>query len=127
MRGRGDWHTFAVDVTPVRPGDDSSVLFRFSIDGKTTLTYRNDRASLLAAGNKNAAWDIALDLYVGGTWAGHPDRDLGYYAANGGICAQTEKAPPAGNRAACPKNGIWLANWNDSIFEVDYVRVYTPV
>lgn len=124
--GRGDWHTFAIDVTPVRPGDDSSMLFRFSIDGRTTLEYRNDRAAILAAGDKNAAWDIALDLFVGGTWAGNPDRDLGYYPANGGICAQTDKAPPGGNRAACPTNGIWLAPWNDSIFEVDYVRVYTP-
>ena len=125
VKGRGGWHTFGVDIQPVTPGDDTKVNFRFTIDGVTTLDYTNTNASKWTTVDKNAAWDIALQLYVGGSWAGHPDQKLGFYAANGGICAQTSKPPLNGDYRNCPTQGIWLAPWNDSSFEIDYVRVYT--
>lgn len=125
VRGRGGWHTFGVDIQPVTPGDDTKVNFKFTIDGVTTLNYTNTNASKWTSVDKNAAWDIALQLYVGGTWAGHPDQKLGFYPASGGICARTSKKPLNGDIRNCPTSGIWLAPWQDSTFEIDYVRVYT--
>lgn len=124
VRGRGGWHTFSVDITPLRPGDRTMGRFRFAIDGKTSLEYDNTRMSSWSG--TEPAWDIALQLYVGGSWAGLPDQQLGFYPARGGICAQTSRAPAGGNPANCPAKGIWLAPWNDSVFEIDYVRVYVP-
>ena len=124
VQGRGEWHTFSVDITPVIPGDRSQGRFRFAIDGRTTFEYVNTRMSTWSGSDQT--WDIALQLYVGGAWAGHPDQRLGYYPAKGGICAQTSRAPLYGNPANCPTRGIWLAPWQDSTFEIDYVRVFTP-
>lgn len=124
VRGRGGWHTFSVDITPVRPGDRSQARFRFAIDGKTTLEYVNTRMSSWSGSDR--AWDIALQLYVGGRWAGMPDRDLGFYPAQGGICAQNSRRPASGKPSNCPRTGIWLAPWHDAVFEIDYVRVYVP-
>ncbi len=125
--GRGGWHTFSIDILPVTPGDNSKVKFRFAVDGVTTLTYTNYYASSWTNVDKMAAWDIAMDIYVGGKWIGHPDKQLGYLpTVRTGICAQTYAAPPYGNPANCPKKGIWLAPWNDSIYQIDYVRVYVP-
>lgn len=126
VQGRGGWHTYRVDILPVTPGDTSRVKFVFAVDGVETLSYTNNNTSKWTSTDPNATWDIALQLYVGGQWAGHPDQKLGWYAANGGICAQTFRAPAGGNPANCPTNGIWLAPWKDSTFEIDYVRVYTP-
>lgn len=123
-QGRGGWHTFSVDIAPVTPGDDSKVAFSFAVDGVPSLQYTNTNASAWTSGDKNATWDIALQLYVGGTWTGHPDSKLGWLPAAGGICSLTSKAPAGGDPATCPTTGLWLAPWQDSVFEVDYVRVY---
>ena len=47
-----------------------------------------------------------------------------YKRQAGGICSLTSKAPAGGDPATCPTTGLWLAPWQDSVFEVDYVRVY---
>ena len=125
LQGRGGWHTFSVDIAPVTPGDDSKVTFTFQVDGVTSLQYTNTNASAWTSVDKNAAWDIALQLYVGGSWTGHPDQKLGWLPANGGICSLTAKAPTNGDPSTCPTTGLWLAPWKDSTFEIDYVRVYT--
>ncbi len=127
VQGRGGWHTYSVDILPVKPGDNSQVTFTFAIDGATTHSYTNKNTAAWTGTDPSASWDMALQLNVGGTWVGHPDSKLGFLSAGGGTCAQTfNKAPAGGNPANCPKKGIWLAPWQDSTFEVDYVRVYTP-
>lgn len=125
--GRGGWHVYSVDITPLVPGDRTQGKFRFAIDGVTTFEYVNRRMGPWAAGvDPMQAWDIALQLYVGGTWAGHPDRNLGWYAARGGSCAQTGRRVGT-DASSCPTTGIWLAPWQDAVLEIDYVRVYTPM
>ncbi len=122
---RGGWHTYSVDILPVTPGDNTKVKFRFAIDGVTTLEYTNPNASKWTSVDPNGGWDIALQLYVGGQWTGHPDQKLGWLPVNGGVCARTLKAPLGGDPKNCPTDGIQLAQWNDATFEIDYVRVYT--
>lgn len=124
--GRGQWHTYAVDIEPETPGSDDAVRFTFRVDGAVTLTYVNTDAASWTGGDQSATWDIAANLFVGGTWVGDPDRDLGYLPANGGLCSLTLTAPELGAPANCPTDGIWFANWNDAVMQIDYVRVYVP-
>ena len=150
MKGRGGWHVYSVDILPVVRGDPNKVRFTMRIDGVTHYEYVYDYAKAtktirvknpdgsystrkapnwVTSADAMASWDIALQLWVGGRWTGHPDRTLGFYPTgnNGqpGQCAQTGKAPPNGPDS-CPKNGIWLAPWNHAVIEFDYVRVYVP-
>jgi beta-glucanase (GH16 family) len=133
--GTGGWHTFAVDIRPVVEGDDSQVVFKFFVDGKETMKYTNTNASSWTSVDKSAAWDIAVSQPVGGSYWGHPEKDLGYLSSgliggtNPNKCSLTYKTPTSGP-ASCPtdKNGdgkpdIWFASF-PSLFEVDYVRVY---
>lgn len=125
VKGIGDWHTYVVDISQVTPGSDASIRFQMSIDGVKRVDFVNDEGWALAKGDKSKAWDLAVTLFIGGKWIGHPDQQLGYLPyANGGVCAQTWKPPADGSPASCPKDGIWLAPWPNTGIDIDYVRVY---
>ncbi|MBK8461080.1 MAG: family 16 glycosylhydrolase [Micropruina sp.] len=125
--GDGDWHIYAVDIRQLTPGDLTTMLFIFYMDGFETLRYTHTNAATITAGDLSAGWDIAFSYYLGGTYIGHPDRDLGYLPhLNGGVCAQTGAPPANGYPASCPTAGTWLAPWPSTQFQIDYVRVYQP-
>ncbi len=126
-RGRGGWHTYAVEITRIDPDRTDVAQFRFLVDDVPTLTFVNTKARAWAPSDPMApTWDIALQLWIGGQWTGHPDQKLGFYQANGGVCAKNDRRPANGDPKNCPTDGLHFAPWNDSIFEVDYVRVYVP-
>ncbi|MBW3085261.1 hypothetical protein KEM60_01458 [Austwickia sp. TVS 96-490-7B] len=124
--GRGGWHTFSVDILPVTAGDYSKVRFVFKIDGATTLDWINTKATAFTSDDRNATWDMALQLNVGGIWVGHPEQKLGWMAADGGRCSLNYKAMPEKDAAKCPTTNLAFAPWRDASYEIDYVRVYTP-
>lgn len=133
--GIGGWHTYAVTISPVKPGDNSKVRFQFFVDGRMTKEYVNDRASAWTDVDHQRGWDIAISMNGGGDWVGLPDKHLGYLTARGGLCAKNFQRPPGGNPDACPTTDIarpgdriFLANFAESSYIVDWVRVfkYTP-
>jgi beta-glucanase (GH16 family) len=124
VKGTGGWHTYAVEIEPVTGTDGSTdVRFRFLIDDVETLKYLNTVPEAWNQVDPNAAWDIAVNLAVGGDWAGHPDEQLGYLQGPD-VCSLTYRAPTGGNPANCPTSGIWLPDL-PSPYRVDHVRVYT--
>ena len=124
VRGTGGWHTWAVEIEPVAaPDGTTDVRFRFLLDGAQTLAYVNPRPEAWTGGDPDRAWDIAVNLAVGGDWAGHPDRNLGYLTGPG-VCSLTYRAPAGGDPASCPTTGLWGADL-PARYVVDHVRVYT--
>lgn len=122
VQGTGGWHTFAVEITNA---GTNAVKFVFYVDGAQTLTYTNTNASSWTKGYENGAWDIALNMAIGGNWVGNPDSQLGYLPYTG-KCSLNNTAPSGGNPANCPTTGIWLANMaqRDAVYQIDYVRVW---
>ena len=123
VRGSGGWHTWSVEIEPVTGADGTrDVRFRFFIDDAQTLEYVNQRPEAWSA-DPERAWDIAVNLAVGGDWAGHPDRQLGFLPAPG-VCSLTYRAPVGGDPATCPTHGLWQADLPGR-YIVDHIRVYT--
>jgi beta-glucanase (GH16 family) len=108
------WHVWAVDILPVSNG----VRFVFSVDGRTVHTYTDTQRRWASAHPGKGIWDIALNLSVGGNWAGRPDDSLGYLR-DINRCAQSGTAPNG-----CSSNNIRRAAF-PSTYEIDYVRVWT--
>lgn len=122
VQGTGSWHTYAVEIVPAAAG---AVKFTFFVDGTQTLTYTNTNASSWTTGYESGAWDIALNLALGGNWVGNPDSQLGYLPYTG-KCSLNNTVPSGGNPTNCPTTGIWLANMaqRDAVYQVDYVHVW---
>lgn len=122
VQGTGGWHTFAVEIVPA---GTNSVKFTFFVDGAQTLTYTNTNASSWVNGYESAAWDIALNLAIGGNWVGHPDQQLGYLPYPN-KCSLTYTAPAGGDPSTCSTTGIWFANMasRNAVYQIDYVRVW---
>lgn len=118
-KGTGGWHSFAVEIEPVSTG----VRFRFFVDSTMTREFINTSPSAWNQVDPNAGWDIAVNLAVGGTWVGDPDKQLGYLPYKG-LCSLTAKAPTNNDPSRCPTTGIHLANF-PAKYNIDYVRVYT--
>lgn len=106
------WHTYAVDIQPV----GSDVKFSFSIDGVVTTEYLNTKSSAFTNVPKDAAWDMAINMAVGGNWIGDPEGPLG--VMGNGKCGLTGQAPAAGT--SCPTTGIKRVALPAS-YVVDYV------
>ncbi len=123
VQGTGDWHTFAVEIVPASAG---AVKFTFYVDDTQTLTYTNTNSSSWKTGYESGAWDIALNLAIGGNWVGDPDAQLGYLPYPN-KCSLTYSTPTNNDPTTCPKTGIWFANMaqRNAVYQVDYVRVWT--
>lgn len=124
VQGTGGWHTYAVEIEPATAG---AVKFTFSIDGVSTLTYTNTNASSWTTGYENNAWDIAVNMAIGGNWVGHPEQQLGYLPYPN-KCSLNYSTPVNNDPATCSTTGIFLSGLSsrNAVYEVDYVRVYTP-
>ncbi len=106
------WHTWAVTTEDTSAG----ILISWQLDGLTYFQYtETDKSQFTKYAN---AFDIALNMAVGGTYVGHPDDALGYSRYTG-KCLQ-----PYGGAQPCNASGILRAGF-PSTYEVDYVRVYT--
>ncbi len=123
MQGTGSWHTFAVEITPA---GTNAVKFVFFVDNTQTLTYTNTNASSWTSGYQTGAWDIALNMAIGGKYVGNPDSQLGYLP-DVNKCSLTYAAPTNNNPATCPTTNIWFANLaqRDAVYQIDYVRVWS--
>lgn len=115
--GASGWHMWAVEISP----DPSGVRFEFFLDGARFHSYVDTEHRWTAA-DPAATWDIAVNLAVGGRWAGDPDGPLGYLP-DLGRCSIGGTPPDR-----CTTTGINRADWTDpeaTTYEIDYVRVYT--
>lgn len=106
------WHTYAVDISQ----SGSGVMFKFFVDDVLTTQYLNTKSSAFTNVDKNAAWDVAINMAVGGNWVGDPEGPLGLMG--NGKCGLTGKVPPPGT--SCPTTGIKRAVLPAS-YLVDYV------
>lgn len=112
----GGWHVWAVEIEEVAEG----VEFQFSFNDEVVHTYVDTRAQWASRHPGQPLFDIAVNLSVGGEWAGHPDDPLGYL----GLlerCAKGQDPGPAPH--ACDAEGVVRASF-PAVYEVDYVRVY---
>ncbi|MFO0882334.1 MAG: family 16 glycosylhydrolase [Candidatus Saccharimonadales bacterium] len=106
------WHTWGVMTEDTSAG----VLISWQLDGNTYFQYtETDKSQFTKYAD---AFDIALNMAVGGTYVGHPDDALGYSRYTG-KCLQ-----PYGGSQPCDTSGILRAGF-PSVYEVDYVRVFT--
>ncbi len=115
--GTGGWHTYAVEITP---GAEGAVRFTFFVDEARTLQFDDEQASAWVPQNQDAAWDVAVNLAVGGRYVGDPDAALGYlpYPHK---CSLGYVDPPDGDPGQCSAAGILRAEF-PALYEVDYVR-----
>jgi beta-glucanase (GH16 family) len=120
----GGWHEFSVEIMPA---GTRGILYTFEVDGAGVTSYLDAKPDTRITGRPAQAWDIAVNLAVGGRWVGHPDRQPGYLP-DLGICAQTGGRPPTGDASGCPRYGIKLGELRREAahYEVDYIRVYVP-
>lgn len=127
--GTGGWHTFAVEISPVN-GDTTKATLNYYIDGVLHYSYTPASFNWLNNFDKNAMFDIAVNMAVGGKWAGDPEKQLGYYPSPN-VCSLTEKTPLNGDPTSCPIVDSWHTPVETiqfgqipALYEVDYVRVY---
>ena len=95
----------------------------FSIDGVVTFEYTPAKFGWLNNYDKNAMFDIAINLAVGGDYAGDPARNLGYFSYTN-VCSLTWRTPANNDPATCPTTGLRFGDW-PATYDVDYVRVLT--
>lgn len=114
--GASGWHTWGLEITPV-DGDETRAKFTFYQNGAVTNTYIPTKFGWLNNYDKNAMFDVAINLAVGGRWAGHPDDDLAY-SRYLGVCLKPRNGTPP-----CDASGVNRAVF-PATYEVDYVRVY---
>jgi hypothetical protein len=122
VQGTGSWHTFAVEIVPA---GTNAVKFTFFVDNTQTLTYTNTNAASWTTGYETGAWDIALNMAIGGKYVGNPDSQLGYLP-DINKCSISYAAPANNDPASCSTTGIWLANMaqRNAVYQVDYVHVW---
>lgn len=115
------WHIWAVEILPYGDGD---VRFQFFLDGTLTSSYVDtDPQWLNHIDDPNKAWDIAVNMAVGGDWAGDPDGQLGHLP-NISKCSIWGGTYPDG----CSTTNINRVDWNRAdrdTYEIDYVRAFS--
>jgi len=117
------WHTFTVEITRVDQDGDGvrdDLNFQFFVDDAPTVSFVDTKAAWASKTDPNATWDIALNLAVGGDWAGNPDGLLGVLESIG-RCAQSGTPPD------CTTSDIRRVSWADprqTTYELDYVHVF---
>jgi beta-glucanase (GH16 family) len=116
-RAVSDWHVWAVEI---RPGS-GGVVFDFFLDGNLYHSFTDTQHKWTSA-DANATWDIAVNMAVGGEWAGRPDDTLGYLR-DLNRCSISGTAPTGCNKTAIRR--VDWANQAASTYEIDWVRVYT--
>lgn len=122
VQGTGDWHIYAVEIEPT--DISGQVRFRFFVDEKQTSEFVNRAAQSFTEGvPMTAAWDLAVNLAVGGNFVGDPDGDLGFLP-HPNRCSLDYLPPPQGDPAACSTDGLLRAEF-PAHYDIDYVRVYT--
>ena len=112
------WHTWAVDILP----DPNGVRFVFYTDGVAVNSYVDTVHLWTSEAPADGTWDIALNMAVGGNWAGNPDGTLGQLPSLG-------RCAISGTYPNCSSKGIHRVDWNDDAthaYQIDYVRVYAP-
>lgn len=119
------FHTWAVEIVP--EGDD--VRFTFFLDGSVTGTYVDtDPAWNDPNIDPDHFWDVAVNLAVGGDWAGDPDDPLGHLHPDGvGQCSIGWTDRFTNFPDNCPQtsagHSIRRAQF-PAVMEVDYVRIF---
>lgn len=120
--GADEWHIYGAQITADGAG---LATFQWFVDGRETFsTTATDSVAELGGTDPEHTWDMAINLAVGGSWAGDPEGPLGYLAGPG-VCAQTYQRPPEGDPEQCPKNQIRPPLFPAEM-QVDWVRVYVP-
>lgn len=119
--GADGWHTYAVEILP----DDATggLRFTFFVDDTVTGTHVEPDAPWRAAADPDAAWDLAVNLAVGGRWVGEPDGTLGWLPEVG-RCS-LDLSEPAAGPTSCPTDGITAAVL-PAAYEIDHVVVSVP-
>lgn len=110
------WHTWSVAIVPTNAAK-TTAKFIFYTDGVKTGEYAPPSFVWLNSFDKNAMFDMAINLAVGGNYAGHPDDDLGYSRYLDKCLRPYNGTPP------CNGSGLLRAVFPSS-YEVDYVKVY---
>ena len=110
------WQTWGVEILPAND-EGTTAKFAFYQNDIKTLEYTPTAFDWLNNYNKDALFDIAINLGVGGRYTGHPDDNLGY-------SRYLDKClRPYNGTQPCSGSGILRAQF-PSTYEVDYVRVY---
>lgn len=112
----GGWHVWAVQIDEHAEG----VEFEFSLNGEVVHTYLDTQAQWASGYPGEPLFDIAVNLSVGGDWAGHPDDPLGYLGQLDRCAKWQDPGPPP---HGCDAEGVLRATF-PAVYEVDYVRVY---
>lgn len=112
------WHTFATEIVPLNPEKTSAKLV-FYVNGTKTNEYTPTVFGWLNNFDKNAMFDMAINLAVGGRWNGHPDDELGWSRYLSRCLNVYNRQSPCD-----PVGGVQRATFPDT-YEVDYVRVLT--
>lgn len=109
------WHTYAVEITPANAEKTKATISMF-IDNVKTFEYTPPKSDWLNKYDKNAMFDIALNMAVGGKYTGHPDDELGYSRSIDRCLS------PWMGKKPCDKKDIKRAAF-PATYEVDYVKV----
>lgn len=111
------WHTWGVEIQPDAT-DATKANINFLLDGISYFKVTPSQQAWASLGDVNAMFDIAVNMAIGGNYVGHPDDTLGWsrYIAK---CLK-----PYGAAQPCDATNLERAIF-PSIYEVDYVRVFT--
>lgn len=110
------WHTWAVEILALDASKQKAKIV-FYQDGIKRHEYTPAKFGWLNNYDKTAMFDIAVNLAVGGTHAGHPDDTLAYSRYTQLCLKPARGAPP------CNNAGVLRASF-PATYEVDYIRVY---
>lgn len=117
VTGTGGWHTYRVDIDPVDNGQKAKLTFY--IDGVKHFDFTPSKFGWLNNYDKNAMFDIAINMAVGGDWNGHPDDHRGWSR----YLKKCISKYPYKLSMPCENNQVLSPNF-PAVYEVDYVRVY---
>lgn len=137
VRGTSGWHTWSISIQPSLTNPDplkDPVLFIGELDGVRSMYFElTDEQAIRdlhmidrttgqpPPTGDTEVWDMAVNLAVGGRWAGAPDQQLGYLPTPD-RCSRTQKLPPGGS-TFCDLTDLFLPTF-PALMEVDYVKVF---
>ncbi|MBP7820979.1 family 16 glycosylhydrolase [Candidatus Saccharibacteria bacterium] len=116
--GSGAWHSYSVEIIPLDSGTRAQ--FNYYVDGILNYSYTPTKFGWLNNYNKNAMFDIAINMAVGGNWSAHPDDPFGWSR----YLSKCINKYPYKLTQPCDSTGVIRAQF-PATYEVDYVRVYT--
>ena len=119
VQGTGAWHTYSVEIIPINGGTGAQ--FNYYVDGLLNYSYTPTKFGWLNNYDKNAMFDIAINMAVGGNWSAHPDDPLGWSR----YLSKCINKYPYKLSQPCDSTGVLTPQF-PATYEVDYVRVYTP-